>query len=164
MTIAIVVVAGVIMFWLVLRHGVLALMRGRRVILTSRVGAILVMGIATVVAALSDGAALIFGLLVGGFLIAAAIYASGVWMVFGTDADFILDRAQFVARGLLMKPERTDHLLIAGPPPGARVAVKGGLLGARAIRISAPRASKKSLLFLQGLEKLLGPKRQGGRS
>ena len=158
MTIAIASAAGAVALWVMVRYVVLALIYGRRVVITSAVGAKLVAATALVVAMVSLHPAIIVA--VGGVAVVAvtAIYIAKPWVVFGATTEYILDRAEFVARGLLMKYRRTGRGLVTEPSGDASISVLAALWGAHILRVTTTSDSKKSLLFSQGLVKFIGAK------
>ena len=153
-------VAGVVALWLLIRYVVLALINGHRVVITASVGAVLV-GAVVLSVALIGRSPVTVAVAVAGAVVALAVYLGGMWVIFGTTTEHILDRAGFVARGLLMKYSVTDRALMSEVPGGGGVRVLGELWGVSLLRVTTSAGSKKSLLFSKGLFKFIGKPRGG---
>ncbi len=153
--IGLVFVAGVVALWLFIRYVVLALINGHRVVITASVGSVVV-GAVVLSVALIGRNPVTAALAAAGAIVAAGIYVGGMWIIFGTTREHILDRAAFVARGLLMKYSITDHALMSDVSGWVGVSFLGEFRGVFALRVTTSAGSKKSLLFGKGLFKFLG--------
>lgn len=153
-------VAGVVSLWLLIRYVVLALINGHRVVVTAPVGTVLIGAVALSVALIGRNPVTV-AVAAAGAVVAAGIYVGGVWVVFGSTTGHVLNRAEFVASGLLMKYSVTDDTLKSEVPGGGGVRVLGGLSGVLLLRVTTSAGSKISLLFSKGLFKFIG-KPEGG--
>lgn len=154
-------VAGVVALWLLIRYVVLALINGHRVVITASVAAVFIAAVVFAVAMIGRDPVSVV-IVVASAVLAATVYLAGLWVVFGTTTEHILDRAAFVARGLLMKYSVTDRALMSEVPGGGGVRVLGELWGVSLLRVTTSSGSKKSLLFSKGLFKFIG--KRGGSS
>lgn len=153
--------AGILVSWLVTRHVVLASVRGRRIILTSRSSASLIAGLAVVAATVGDSPTVALVSLALGVSGATAITLSRVWVAFGLTVETLLDQAEFIARGLRLDYQRSSGS-VRSVTAGAGVTVAAAMGRTLLIRLTHGSKSEKSLLFSRALVKFLGPKEQGG--
>ena len=150
-------VAGAVALWLFIRYVVLALINGHRVVITASVAAVFIAAVVLAVAMIGRDPVSVV-IVVAGAVLAATVYLAGLWVVFDTTTEHLLDRAEFVARGLLMEYEVTDRGLIGDGSVHVLAAALGGLW----LRVITSSGSKKSLLFSKGLFKFIG--KPGGSS